>query len=65
MDGRPVIHNYGHGGAGFTLCWGCAEETVALAEEILGRLNILTKIGWGKSEPLEIIRTMLLFEGRA
>lgn len=28
-DGR-IIHNYGHGGAGFTLCRGCAEDVVAL-----------------------------------
>jgi D-amino-acid oxidase len=31
-EGR-VIHNYGHGGAGFTLCRGCAEDVAALVSE--------------------------------
>lgn len=32
--GRYIMHNYGHGGAGVTLSWGCAQEIVQLVREI-------------------------------
>ncbi len=30
-QGTNIIHNYGHGGSGFTLAFGCAEDVVRLA----------------------------------
>lgn len=34
-DGKVIVHNYGHGGAGFTLCWGTAERARELLAESL------------------------------
>ena len=31
-NGTPLIHNYGHVGAGYTLSWGCAFYMLKLVE---------------------------------
>ena len=38
-DGRSIIHKYGHGGAGFTLSWGCARSVLDLVKACASRGN--------------------------
>lgn len=33
--GSACVHNYGHGGSGVTLSWGCAEEALGLVRQAL------------------------------
>lgn len=40
LDGRLVIHNYGHGGSGITMSWGCS---LAVTRILLGRIEETTK----------------------
>ena len=33
IDGKRIVHSYGHGGSGWSLSWGCAEDAAQLAIE--------------------------------
>ena len=33
--GTRIVHNYGHGGSGVTLSWGCALEVADLVERLV------------------------------
>jgi D-amino-acid oxidase len=35
VPSSKIIHNYGHGGSGVTLSWGCAEEVLSLVDDIV------------------------------
>ncbi|XP_076061167.1 D-amino acid oxidase 2 isoform X5 [Oratosquilla oratoria] len=41
VEGRkvPVVHNYGHGGAGVSLFWGCGQEVAELVGQALHRIH--------------------------
>lgn len=41
--GTGIIHNYGHGGAGVTLSWGCAEHVAQLASRLLDDPPLFTR----------------------
>ena len=38
-----VIHNYGHGGSGVTLSWGCAQEVQQMVNQIIAK-NLNSKL---------------------
>lgn len=58
LDGRTLVHNYGHGGSGWSLSWGCAEEAAALvAARPPGPIAIIGAGVIGLTTALRLIET--------
>jgi len=49
LDGKLVVHDYGHGGAGITLSLGCAEEVLALVAARVAPPESVRVLGGGVS----------------
>jgi D-amino-acid oxidase len=45
QDGRLIVHNYGHAGAGITMSWGCAIEVA----------QIIADSGYGLNEEIAVL----------
>jgi len=45
LDDKLIVHNYGHGGSGWSLSWGCAAEAVSIARS--GGADTFAVIGAG------------------
>ena len=49
---RLLLHNYGHGGAGVTLSWGCARDVTAAGLALAGR----SEAGEDRAQPVQVSR---------
>jgi D-amino-acid oxidase len=48
LDDKTVVHDYGHGGAGMSLAWGCGQRAAEMALEAVGtRIRRAAVIGSG------------------
>lgn len=45
--GKTLLHNYGHGGSGITMCWGAAEEGLELLGDALPSAAPVAVLGAG------------------
>ncbi len=58
-----IIHNYGHGGAGYTVCWGCAKRVVELVGTELWEATFQDEQTLWSFEPAgSAVTTAALFE---
>jgi glycine/D-amino acid oxidase-like deaminating enzyme len=44
VNGKRVVHNYGHGGSGWSLSWG--SSTIAAGKALEGGTKEVAVIGW-------------------